>query len=230
MPTFLEKTTKRPKLAELCSQLIMLLLHLRASEEFGDETVLRQKINDLFHTWEHKCKRAGIEFDDIQMTKFALVAFMDETIITSNWSKRDVWIANPLQLELYNRFDAGEDFFKRLDELRQRSKVHTNVLEVYYLCMALGFEGMFQLRDREKLRWIIEDTYNELRQISGRSSEQLSPHGFPSDEIVETVKNEIPLWIIGVVATGFFIFIYLILTFFINSKADSAKNVIEGFI
>ncbi len=208
----------------------MLILHLRATEDFGDEARLRQKIKDLFDSWRRKCQRAETETQDIEAAQFAFVAFLDETIITSDWVQRDAWIANPLQMEYYNRFDAGEEFFSRLEDLRQRPKSHASVLEIYYLCMAMGFEGKYQLHDKEKLRWIIEDTYNELRQISGRAVEKLSPHGRPRDEIVEAVKTDIPLWVVGVVSAGFCIFVYLILIFIITGKADGVINLINQHI
>ena len=208
----------------------MLILHLRVTEDFGDEARLRQKIKDLIDSWRRKCQRAEVETQDVETAQFALVAFLDETIITSDWGQRDTWMANPLQMEYYSRFDAGEEFFTRLENLRQRPKSYVSVLEIYYLCMAMGFEGKYQLHDKEKLRWIIEDTYSELRQILGKSVEKLSPHGRPRDEIVEVVKSEIPLWVIGVVSAGVCIFIYLVLTFIIGGKAESIKNLINQSI
>lgn len=205
----------------------MLTLHLGATDDFGEEPRLRQKIKELIQSWRRKCQRAEVETQDVETAQFAFVAFLDETIITSDWALRDLWIANPLQMEFYGRFDAGEEFFVRLENLRQRPKSHAGVLEIYYLCMAMGFEGKYQLEDKEKLRWIIEDTYSELRQILGKPVEKLSPHGRPRDEIVEAVKSEIPLWVIGVVGAGVCIFIYLILTFIIGGKAESVKNLIN---
>ncbi len=232
MSTFMDRKSEPQslKLTNVSSELLMLILHLRATEDFGDEARLRQKIKELIDSWRRKCQRAEIETQDVETAQFALIAFLDETIITSDWVQQNTWMANPLQMEYYSRFDAGEEFFTRLEDLRQRPKSHTSVLEIYYLCMAMGFEGKYQLHDKEKLRWIIEDTYNELRQVLGRPVEKLSPHGRPRDEIVEVVKTEIPLWVIGVVSASFCIFVYLILNFIINGKADNLINLINQHI
>jgi len=218
------------KLTNVSSELFMLILHLRATEDFGDEARLRQKIKELIDSWRRKCQRAEIETQDVETAQFALIAFLDETIITSDWAEQNTWMASPLQMEYYSRFDAGEEFFTRLEDLRQRPKSHTSVLEIYYLCMAMGFEGKYQLHDKEKLRWVIEDTYNELREVLSISVGKLSPHGRPRDEIVEAVKTDIPLWVIGVVSAGFCIFVYVILNFIINGKADNLINLINQHI
>ena len=103
--------SEKIKLVDICSDAFMLVLQLRASQEYGDPEVLRQRILHMLEKTEHQARRQNIDSEDIQKAKFALVAFLDETIITSEWSQKQAWLANPLQLQLYNRFDAGEEFF-----------------------------------------------------------------------------------------------------------------------
>ncbi len=50
-----------------------------------------------------------------QNMRYALVAFLDEQILKSNWSGRNEWMGQPLQLLLFNQHDAGETFFSRLN-------------------------------------------------------------------------------------------------------------------
>jgi type VI secretion system protein ImpK len=228
MPREKFERDENERLPDFCADCLMLVLQLRAAKEFGDATVLRRRIKDLFDRLERNTKRAGIEFEDVQMAKFALVAFIDETIIGSQWSQKDAWLALPLQLELFNRYDAGEEFFVRLDQLRQRPQANVDVLEVYYLCMVLGFKGKYQLQETERLRLLIEDTYNDLRRAAGgRVAEILSPNGKRRDEIAEVVTKEIPLWVIGVTAAAVGFLFFIIMTLFINGSAETVKRVIE---
>jgi len=214
-------------LMEFCSACIALILQLRNTSEYGEQDTLRSRIHELLKKVERDAKVAGIDYEDIHYAIFALVAFIDETIIASGWSQKEAWLAKPLQLELFNRFDAGEEFFIRLEKLRQRAQYNKSVLELYYLCMTLGFKGKYQLQEREELRQIIEETYADLRHVKGRSAEILSPHGKRKDEIVEVVKKEVPAWVVIVSAFAIGFFFYLIMTFLISDSAGDVKQIIE---
>jgi type VI secretion system protein ImpK len=228
MITQFHGTDHRHRLAEICSDCFMLILQLRTASDFGDPEVLRRRIKELFDKMERECKREGIAFEDIEMARFALVAFIDESVLSSEWSQKEAWLANPLQLELFNRYDAGEEFFVRLEQLRQRPQAHAEVLEVYYLSMALGFKGRYQLQEQERLRYLMEDTLSDLRRVTGKSGESLSPHGQRRDEIVEVVAREVPLWVVGVGAAAVGFFFYLIMTFLSSAAARDAVEVING--
>ena len=76
----------------------------------------------------------------ILVALYAIVAFMDEQILRSQWSGRQQWMSQPLQLTYFNENTAGEGFFTRMQALEQRPN-QAHVLEIYYLCLALGFRG-----------------------------------------------------------------------------------------
>jgi type VI secretion system protein ImpK len=164
------------------------------------------------------------------LTKFALVAFLDETIIASEWNKKEEWLARPLQLELFNRFDAGEEFFANLERLRQRPLENISLLKIYYLCMALGFRGRYQVVDREQVRKLIEEVFTEIVRLQRKPLQHLSPHGQRRDEIVDVVVREVPSWIIGVfaLATGFLF--YLVMSFLISKSADEVVGAIKDIM
>jgi type VI secretion system protein ImpK len=218
------------KLSDICSECFTLILHLRAVREFGDSEILRRRIKDLLDKIERDGRRVDVSPEGIQMAKFALVSFIDESIITSEWSRREVWRANPLQYELYSRYDAGEEFFRRIDQLRQRTQENAQVLEVYYLCLVLGFKGKYQLFEQEKLRQLIGELHADLRRVIGKPTNVLSPHGRRKDEIVDVVTKDIPPWVIGVAAAGIALLFWIIMRFIISGAANDVARTIEAMI
>jgi type VI secretion system protein ImpK len=217
-------------LTEVCSDAIALILQLRNTSDYGEESVLRQRICDLLNRVERDAKDAGMDFEDIHNAVFALIAFIDETIIASQWSFKEVWLAKPLQLEFFNRFDAGEEFFIRLEKFRQRPHHYGDVLNIYYMCMALGFKGKFQLHEKERLREIIDGTYTDLRQVRGKSADSLAPHSQRKDEFVQVVTREIPVWVILVTAFALGFGFFLAMTVFMNNAADDVIQAISNLI
>lgn len=218
------------RLAETYAKCFALILQLRATDEYGDAAQLRGRILDLLERARREAQRASGTVEDAREAEFALVAFLDETILSSNWSEKDHWLAEPLQLELYDRYDAGEEFFVRLGQLREDAGGRPEVLEVYYLCMALGFKGRYLLHDQEKLRNLIEDTYAELSGTPGMQLQTLSPHGEPRDQVATEVKSKLPAWVIAVAALTIGLFIYLGMSLYISDTAGDTAREIEAAI
>ncbi len=221
---------KKASLTEVCSDGFALILQLRSTSDYGDEPVLRQRISDLLNRIERQAKDSGLDYEDIHNSIFALIAFIDETLIASNWALRDAWLSKPLQMEFFNRFDAGEEFFVRLEQFRQRPNSYGDVLEIYYMCMTLGFKGKYMIQEKAQLRQIIEGTYTDLRQTRGKSIESLAPHGGRKDEFVQVVTREIPVWVILVTAFALGFVFYLTMTFFMNDGADKVIQMINSLI
>jgi len=163
----------------------------------------------------------------IEKASFALVAFIDETIINSNWSQKEIWQSFPLQLELFNRYDAGDEYYVYLDSFRKHPQNHADLLEIYYQCMALGFKGKYQFQKREQLRDLIGDIYLDLRRSTDPSDIVLSPHGQRKDEIADAVKKgKLPIWPICIALATVGLLFYIIMLVWISGNAGSVADAI----
>ncbi len=102
--------------------------------------IVRQQMIDLLRDLVVRCRSSGIPDAETAEARYALVAFVDDRILKSNWPGRAEWQAHPLQLQFFREYTAGENFFARMRALVQRGQP-TWALEAYYLCVALGFAG-----------------------------------------------------------------------------------------
>lgn len=224
-----ETVRKKKNLADISAECLMLILQLRATNDYGDASTLKNKVVDMFGSFEQNARGVGIDNEKIRHAKFALVAFLDETIISSNWQRKDEWLTEPLQIKLFDTFNAGEEFFTNLHSLRQRASSNKDVLEVYYLCLTLGFKGMYQLQAPETLRRVVDDLNLELHPELYSSIDAISPNGKPKENFVQIVKGGIPLWIYPVSVIIICIIFYLIMSLSISGKAEeiiaSLKNL-----
>jgi type VI secretion system protein ImpK len=78
--------------------------------------------------------------EDYDLARFAVFAWIDETILSSQWEGRHQWQRVQLQRQYYQTTDAGELFYERLNTIGPHQR---DVREVYYLCLALGFTGQY---------------------------------------------------------------------------------------
>jgi type VI secretion system protein ImpK len=217
----------REDLPSLASDFLMLVLQVRASSAVDDLDQLRERVKELLVKMEGRARDAGVEFEQIEHAKFALVAFLDEAITGTSSPQKESWMSNPLQMELFNRYDAGEEFFKRLSTLRQRAQVNAQVLEVYYLCLVLGFKGKYIL-EPEALRGLVEDTKNDLFRFRDvKATSLLSPHGKPQEGVLDVVSKEVPAWVIAVAAAAIGVLFFIVMTMLINGHVDRAIEMIQ---
>jgi type VI secretion system protein ImpK len=111
----------------------------------------------------HKAAVAdGLSPEYAEIADFAVCAFIDETLLSSDWGGRSEWMARPLQFERHATSTAGEEFYRILDMLLGKAGTDkvpdlsppaqrdapasreelTSTLEIFALCLAQGFTGM----------------------------------------------------------------------------------------
>ena len=235
-----ETAPSAPRLSTIYADFFTLVLQLRAAGGLADAGQLRRRAKELLEQAERRAREAGFSENEVYKASFALVAFADETVHSSDWDEKAAWQNRPLQLERFDRYDAGEEFFAQLDELRTDPHEHPQVLEVYYLCLALGFEGRYQLHGQDQLQRLIENTNAQLRRAGAGSpgdthsdgdtrfaGDALSPHGAPADRSAAEMQSKVPTW--AVVTGGLLVavLLYVGMMLYISNEAEETVQVIE---
>ena len=100
----------------------------------------RADILRLIRESERISEDNSVSREDYDLARFGVFAWIDETIMSSNWEGKGQWQRELLQRQYYNTVDAGELFFDRLNSVGLHQR---DVREVYYICLALGFTGQF---------------------------------------------------------------------------------------
>jgi type VI secretion system protein ImpK len=206
----------------------MLIQQLRLAKNVENPERLRTKTMEVLARLDRDARDAGVDTETCKSAKFALVAFLDEAVTSVSFAEKEVWISNPLQSELFGLNSAGEDFFRRLDELRRRPQENIPVLEVYYLCLVLGFKGKYLLDNPEGLRHLVEETKSDIIRAKERRFQiPLSPHGMPEEKFGEIVTKNLPGWLVAAAAGGIGVVCFLVLSWLISGAADTVKMLIE---
>jgi type VI secretion system protein ImpK len=125
-------------------------------------------------------------------TNFALVALLDEAILSSHDPSKEEWARKPLQEELFSVATAGELFFTRIEKLLTRadSPELADMLEVFYLCILLGFEGQYVTGPKTDLHLLADRVRQRIERIRG-SDARLSPQGLLPNEPVPVAAPDI---------------------------------------
>jgi type VI secretion system protein ImpK len=164
------------------AEVLVLAAQLPANTNLPPPAELRQRLTVVLDAMVGKARAARFGDEDIAEARYALVAFIDEQILRSNWPGRAEWMAQPLQLQLYGEYTAGENFFNRLRVLLQRGG-DAAAVEVYYLCLLLGFRGVFGASaEPHALSEFVRIAEQHVRRVVPNSS-KLGPHAEPKDQV-----------------------------------------------
>ncbi|MCX6151864.1 MAG: type IVB secretion system protein IcmH/DotU [Ignavibacteriales bacterium] len=225
-----QSSQKRKPLSDVASDCLILILQLRATNNYGNANSIKTKVTEMFDDFERNGRSSGYENEKIQQAKFALVALLDETIISSSWDQKSEWLSEPLQLKLFDTFNAGEEFFNNINSLRQRTTGNKDVLEIYYLCLVLGFKGKYQLQSPENLRRVINDLNIELHPDMYNAIDTISPNGKAKDDVIQYAKGGLPLWVYPVGAIVISTIFYAIMAMSVSGKADSVVQILNKLL
>lgn len=184
-----------------------------------------EKIRQFLAGFDGEARQLRASADDIEAAKYAYCAALDEIILASKFELRTVWERRPLQLTIFGDQLAGEHFFDRLEELRGKGGARLQALQVFHMCLLLGFQGKFTLEGADKLAYLTARLGDEIAHIKGKSR-GFAPRAEPPDQIVHKLRGEVPLWAMCTVFALIAIGVYLGLK---TSLTRSTLNGLAGY-
>ncbi len=155
---------------------------------------LRPKIAKMLEEFEKRAERYRFNHKIIRISKFALASFVDETVLTNNFPLKDEWEKYPLQLEYFKEQLAGNKFFEKLEAMLKQLKVTADAVEIYYVCMLLGFKGRYAVYEQEKLLSTMQTTAKALVKAGKIVPTELSPNWLANDQPEPPKKRGMPAW------------------------------------
>lgn len=218
-------------LIDLMSDGFYLLLLIQRRQVPQDLQAFSAEVKHFLAKMENAATTVGIAKEDVHGAKYAFCAAIDELILcTTDCPFRDQWELNPLQLALFGDQLAGDKFFVCLEELRSKGALRLQALEVYHVCLLLGFQGKYRLEGSEQLGYITARLGDELVFLKGKRT-AFAPHWASPDRITHLLRRQVPLWtpavVLGVVAVISFSAFNLTLSAGTRTQMALLDNVIQ---
>jgi len=221
---------RQDNLALIFQELLTVIIRLRSNPKdraVNDSESFRNHVLSTLASAKDQALRRGYEEKDVNATIFAIVAFLDETVLNSQNPVFADWPRKPLQEQMFHVHEAGELYFRNIQLLLARSDSGQleEVLEVYQLCILLGFRGRYSSSSGE-LRAIAESIAAKRRRIRA-VSQAFSPNWQPSSAPppVQTDPWVGRLARIAAGSVGFAVVLMLVYLFLL-SGADSELQTI----
>ncbi|MBX3680518.1 type IVB secretion system protein IcmH/DotU [Cognatazoarcus halotolerans] len=190
---------------------------------------LANRFIEFLDGFERDAKRQGTDPEAIYAAKYALCATVDEVVLGSSFAVRSEWERQPLQLALFGDVLAGERFFDKLEQLRGNAAARLEVLEVFHMCLLLGFKGRYLLEGTEKLGYLTAQLGEQIAHLKGKHR-GFAPHWALPDRASHTLRREIPLWVIGALTALMALGAYVGLRSQLSAEILERLDVYQGII
>ncbi len=222
-PRAAEFHASRPakSLLDLLYDGFLMLFLLKSGQEPTDAAAFSARVQQFLADYERAAKKLDIPAEDVYATKYAFCAAVDETVLNSRFAIRDAWMLQPLQLTLFGEQLAGENFFARLEDLRAQGAPRLQSLEIYYMCLLLGFQGKYMIEGQEKLGYLTARLGDEIALLRGKRT-GFAPHWPLPDKVAHTLKRDVPLWSIMAIFALLGLFAFLGMRHYLNSEMQTA--------
>lgn len=231
-PTLLESLSPGSGLNPLVSAatpLLAVVPQLRTTHH-PDPAGLREALAQGIRSFEARAKAAGLDAQKVIAARYALCTFLDETAAGTPWGGSGVWARQSLLVMFHNETWGGEKFFQLMAKLAENPGANRDLLELMYLCLALGFEGRYRVLDngRAQLEALRERLLQMLRQQRGEYERELSPHWKGAEIKRSPVLALLPAWVVAAVLGILLVGIYLALSVTLNRTSDPVFAAIQA--
>jgi len=202
--------------------LLALATRLRRARQPQNIVALRERVIAELKLFEQKLRARSLSPTLLRSAHYAICATIDDIILNTPWGSQSVWGQQSLLSSFHTDVAGGDRFFEVLTSLQSDPGTNIEVLELMYVCLALGFEGRYRVHPRgsTELARIHEGLYRLIRQFRGEGERELSPHwqGVPAPH--RSIATLIPSWVVGVVAAVALLVVYMGLSFALSDESD----------
>lgn len=225
----LDSTQQASTLSDLLYDGFFLLFLLKDQQTPGTAADFTLRIHEFLTEFERDAKKLNASADDIFASKYAFCAAVDERILSSTFEMRVQWERQPLQMVLFGEQLAGENFFHHLEKCRAQGVSRLAALEVFHLCLLLGFQGKYRMEGPEKLAYLTGRLGDEIAAMKGKRA-PFAPHWQLPDQVAHMLKRETPLWATGAVFALIGLLAFLGISGSLRSNTDSAMSAYNNTI
>jgi type VI secretion system protein ImpK len=209
-------------LLSAATPLLTLAVQLRNTPSHADPENLFAHISQEITNFEVAARGGGARPEGILASRYVLCTFLDEIVLATPWGNQSGWVSRTLLNAFHNEGWGGEKFYLILDQLLTEPHQNVDLLELFYVCLALGFEGRLRVQagGRSELDRIQTNLYNVIRSIRGEHESDLSPRWRGVRDLRTPLARYVPLWVVAAVAAGGLALVYFLFLMTLNSHSD----------
>jgi type VI secretion system protein ImpK len=218
-------------LVSAASRLLSNIGRLKSQETPKTIEALRTRLDKRIQQFTRQALQAGVEDDKVKVASYLLCTVADEAVLARKWGDESDWATNSLLNAFHGETSGGEMFFQLLERYMRKTAGNVEMLELMYVCLALGFQGRYGTseQDGKELQRLRHDVFECIQRQRGAVASRISCIELPHRHEPRRQVVLIPGWL-PVVATLLSLgVLYLGLTWKLDQRRDTALVPFQQF-
>jgi type VI secretion system protein ImpK len=209
--------------------LIALASRLQSTASQPDVPGLRRQAEAEIRAFDERLRVSGVIPDDAKIARYLLCTFFDSAVLNTPWGAQSDWSSKPLLLTFHREVIGGEKFFQILEQISGQPSRYIDLMELQYICIALGFEGMYRIQDRGQLKLaeLQHNTFQRIRETRGLREEELAVHWRGVEDRRNPLLRYVPWWIVAATGLALLVIAFVIYSLRLNNSAAQIKKVLS---
>lgn len=195
------KAAQNP-LLEAAQPLLRALADMPAELRPDLVSVLHRLLEREVVTFQSLCSNAQIKHEHVIAASYSLCTALDEAANSTKWGgghggDAGIWAVQQLAAQFHGDTKGGDKFFLLVGRLAASPQEHTDLLEVMFQILGLGFEGRFSTatNGRRQLETIRHRLLTLLTSARGDVPNDLSPHWRGVGAGKFKLLRSVPVWV-----------------------------------
>lgn len=200
-----------------------LMFLLRAGQMPSTAELLLAQVKSFLVEVDKNATKLKVSPKDLRLITYAFCTTLDEVILRSDSLLRFDWQRRPLQLIYFGDQLGGERFFTQLEIARSDGSNRLQVLEVFHMCLLMGFQGKYFFEGIDALSLLTKRLGEEVAHLKGKRS-SFAPRWSAPDKVTHQLRNEVPLWVVCCVFALLGTLAFIGLRFDLNRQTNLQLN------
>lgn len=205
------RSGRQQTLTEACAPVFLYLTTFRRNAATSGHTIqeLQSALQRELERVRAHCEQDRRLHPLFERVWYALVAMVDQAILSSAWPQRTGWSMNLLETRYFATSEGGARFYVLVEQvLADGSEAAPELAELLFHCMGLGFQGEL-LGERRELEQKRRQLYDKAR-ATGIQGGSLAPDAYGRNASRDFTKlPTVGMLRLVVVAVGAVLFAYL---------------------
>jgi type VI secretion system protein ImpK len=206
--------------------LLSLAARLRGTAVHSAVAELQQELVKELRNFENRVLQRGIPQTQVRLASYALCALLDETVLNTPWGAQSSWGHQSLLVIFHKEAWGGEKFFQFLEGMLRQPAQHLDLIELFWLCLALGFEGRYRVMQNgaNQLEQVRTEVHQLIRRLRKDFEPELSIRWRGLRDVRNPLARYVPLWVIAAAAGVLLVLVYLGFALAINGASDAVAR------
>lgn len=207
------------RLIEAANSILAAVPQIRHALRHPDPAALRARLREQLISFEQNAQAAGVPQAQVAIAFPVLCALLDDAASATPWG-RD-WARGGLLAGL-RPAAAADDLFAELDKALAAPRGQIELLEFFYVCLALGFEGRYRSGEggRQALMHIRTRVFETLGKLQARAPVELSARWQGAQVPTRRLPGAMMLWAAASACAAILAALYFTFAISLGSLSD----------